>query len=339
MSRILQFPSSSEPSKKHTVTVHADNSVTCTCRGFRAAKSGQCWHVRKVIEDQGIVEQPIEVQEELFSPPSGFIAPMLASANKGGRSIDEFPEEFWVGEEKHDGHRLIIKVTEDEIVAWSRKQIVRHLAPHLNHQLHRLPTGIYDGELIIPGGTCTAVADLSKLGRAELGLFDILEVDGVSCTHLSYTNRRLLLEQAFVGLVGITDHAAVWITLQLPVTQFQLEYIWEHGGEGMIVKERSAPYVLGRSKSWIKFKIVKSAELTVVGFEEGLLGPHAKICAVDDEGNEVTVKSLNDNWREAFAQRPDFWIGRTLVISYQGRSASGKYTGPPRADHFLGVDL
>lgn len=351
MSNQFKFESKSSD-RVHTVTVHDGGVVTCTCFGFRQAKDGKCWHVKKVIADEGITseEDPSPEQEELFEQPTGFIAPMLASRNKGGWSMDDFTTEEWVGEEKYDGHRMIIKVVHGdievgpqlenvEVVAWSRNQIIRQLPFHIKTQLYLFAAGVYDSELVIPGGTSTDVASIHLQHTAQLYIFDMLEVNGTSCTHLSYTNRRKLLEAATV-ISPLSKDICIWLPVQLEPTNQSLQVIWNRGGEGMIVKKRSSGYEVGiRSKVWIKFKRVEHAELTITGFNKGSLGPHSKILAEDDEGIEVSVKAKNDEWRIVFAQDAEHFIGKTLVIAYQGRSKSRKYTGPPRADHILGEDL
>ena len=332
MSKTFRFNSKSSDAV-HTVTVHNEGTVTCSCFGFRTAKDGKCWHVKKVEKEEDIT--PTEpVQNEFFESVTGFISPMLASGIKDGRTMDDFPREQWAAEEKFDGHRLIIKVSDNAVTAWSRNQNVRVLAPEIVNDLSLLPPGTYDGELIIPGHTSTDVTALEMSDSSCLMIFDILMCGEESVTALSYANRHNLLK-----LLLFKKMTRVFMVEQVEVSQEMLESIWKRGGEGVIIKKRSSKYDIGhRSKSWIKFKKLEAAQLTLIGFKEGRLGLHSMLILRDDNGVEITVKARNDEWRSQFARDPESFIGKTVVISYQNRTRSGKYRHP-MADHFLGEQL
>jgi len=144
--------------------------------------------------------------------------------------------------------------------------------------------------------------------------------------------RRTALEQA-TG--DVTPGGCIGLAEQHEPSYAALKKIWDRGGEGAIVKLRSATYQPGkRSNEWVKFKRNGTAVLTIIGFEDGLMGPHSKIVARDAKGVVITVKTLNDEWRAIFATSATAYIGRQLVISFQQVTRDGKYRHP-MADHIL----
>jgi hypothetical protein len=138
------------------------------------------------------------------------------------------------------------------------------------------------------------------------------------------------------ALTGSQAKAAITIAEQFPVSQASLQTIWSQGGEGAIIKDVNSLYQIGkRTSDWVKFKRAQAAELTVIGFKAGRLGPHSRIILRDDEGVEISVKSLNDHWRLMFDKNPMPFIGRRLVISYQEKTRDKKKYRHPMADHFV----
>lgn len=357
MTKSFSVPSSSDPLKTYTVVLGNDGTLSCPCTGWIKWKKSpnrpvrSCQHTVKVAKDLGIhienhtVAAQLAVQPKLFEGEvkDGFISPMLASALKEGKSIDDYDNGDYVLETKYDGHRLIIRVAENEVIAWSRNGKIRQLSAHIVKQLNRLAIGTYDGELVIPGGVSTDVTALDKLSTSTLVLFDMLEVMGVSIMGSPYHRRREFLKEAIKLVEGtaITEsfmiHGANPEKLSFKAC---LKNIWDEGGEGAIVKRLNAYYFAGkRSPDWIKFKEENTVEVTVVAFEEGLMGPHSKVVVEDDHGIEFTVKSLNDAWRAFFAAGGDKKvIGERMVISYQMKTRDGRYRHP-MADHFVRINI
>ena len=93
------------------------------------------------------------------------------------------------------------------------------------------------------------------------------------------------------------------------------------GFEGIMIKSMDAPYECKRSDSWMKWKPVKSFDLTIVGVEEGTgknagrLG--ALICEGTDHGCDIRVNvgsGLTDQQRDEFWEAKDKVIGQTAEI-------------------------
>lgn len=263
----------------------------------------------------------------------GFVEPMLASKMPDGWDADRYDASAFVMEEKYDGHRIVITVSGGEVRAWSRLANARTLPTHIGSLMARMPDGTYDGELIVPGDHSYGVTAGANSGREALVLFDIIEVLGRSITGEAQDQRRRFLEVAFGALDGA---AGVQLSEQHAPSMDTVRAIWARGGEGAIIKSRTATYRPGyRTGDWVKVKAVAQATLTITGYEAGKSGAHSAVTLRDDAGIETTVKTVDNATLRDMAARPDWYIGRRLVISYQERTPSGKYRHP-MWDHIAG---
>jgi len=330
--KFFTFNSSSSDAK-HTTTLHDDGHITCTCMGFRRSR-GKCWHVAEVQSrvDLGIVDKVPKDQESPEEP--AIPKPMLAKAIKDQSDppdLSMYSPHKWIMEEKFDGHRMMVVHTSDGgIRAYSRDGLERRLYSELEDSL-RIYTrpGIFDGELIIPGGTSSDVVDLEKIPQSRLMLFDVLftEENRWLMTQPLHARRAILRN-------SVTDTERVSSALWYVVDIDTVKEIWDRGGEGVIIKNSVSTYQPGkRSVDWIKVKQVKAAVTTLVGYQAGLLGNYSKMVLRDEHGVKVSVKTLNDHWRAAFSLTPEVFIGMKVVIAYQNKTKDGKYRHP-RADHF-----
>jgi ATP-dependent DNA ligase len=332
--QVFKFESKSVPGTFHDTTLLDDKTATCTCNGFR--DKAWCTHTIAVLETLEGKALPKPMTNINRAP----VKPMLASALPDEKTIDDYHPDEWVLEEKYDGHRLILGFGgKDDIHAWSRSGLERMLPDHIHADLGRLAHGIYDCEQIVHGGTATDVRDLGKQGGIRLVVFDVLSVAGTApgtkLSTIEYTQsyRRGVLQKLFA------DHEAdapIILAPQSRPSREALEAIWARGGEGAILKQLDAIYQpTKRSKAWVKFKKFESSQLTVMGFLPGRLGPFSIIVLQDLEGVQTAVKALNNAWRERFLQLGEAaFIGKTLVISHQGRTTDSYRS--PMADHFLG---
>jgi len=280
------------------------------------------------------------VRAEVLSALAPLADPMLASAMKPPLACAAFDRTYrdWVLEEKLDGHRVVAFVRDEGVIAFSRPRgrsaapNLRPLDPPIVAQLQRLGPGIYDGELVVPGGHAW---DVVRIGATRvLVLFDLLELHGQRLTGLAYTARReqLLRELAMLP----RDQTALSTVESVPASWAMVQAIWRRGGEGAVLKRPDSAYRPGhRSPDWVKVKPHPHATLTVVGFEEGLSGPCSAFLLRDDTGTITTVKVLGHALLREVTARPSTFIGRRVVISYQQRTPSGTYRHGI-FDHFAG---
>lgn len=271
-----------------------------------------------------------------------FISPMLAASMP--KTPLRIEPNTWALEEKLDGHRLVARVDLRPVTAWSRYGLERVLPSHITEALSTLPAGVYDGELLVPGKRSYGVTEIVNGPDLVFVVFDVLELLGVSTVAQTYDERRAYLRE--IEGKGLLSNAVTlspsWDIANEDDVNVALKRIWAADGEGVILKRRASRYSVGKRPKgdWIKMKMLRSAVLTVVGFQasKGTIqnrGPFATVVLRDDEGYETTVKTLNDaECRRFEVEAPtDFMaghpaLGRRLRIEYQERTPDGSYRHP-----------
>jgi ATP-dependent DNA ligase len=211
-----------------------------------------------------------------LKPP---IKPQLA------RSAKDLPEgEEWRYEPKFDGFRTIVFRDGDDVQLQSRNgRPMNRYFPDVVDQVLELPGErlVLDGEMIVVVDgvqefdllsqrihpAASRVERLRRETPAELVAFDLLaEGDEVLCP-LPYEERRERLAAVVADPVELTpmtpdtDDAGQWLT---------------GTSEGVIAKQRAAPYRPGERTGMVKIKRVRTADAVVAAFrfgkEEGTLG-------------------------------------------------------------------
>jgi ATP-dependent DNA ligase len=345
------FPSASSNATYTTTFDTETRQATCDCRGWtvkRGDKPRECKHTREVLSVAG-GSKPSETLGRT-TPKDAPIKPMLASPMKEDQTLADFTNDGWVMEEKFDGHRLSLVVTTEGATAWARgggdrPQLERPLPSEMVAHARQLPAGVYDGELCVPGGTSSDVTRLDRKDDLVLVLFDAVQILGRSLTALPLvdvglegetTGRRGALELA-------VQHAPrggrIRIATQQKVSAAAIQKIWDDGGEGAILKRKASTYRPGwRTPDWVKVKAIGSAELTLVAFEAGKMGPQSVMRLRHDDGRETTVKVLGNEWLRIFDADPKKYIGKRVTISFMGMT-TGNVWRHPQFDAFVDGDL
>lgn len=360
------FESSTSSAKYATQFDTSTGKGTCNCPGWTKRAVRECKHTKLLAADDrnggaaGIVayawinhkaglkvapadELPVDPFQGFREPPA--VKPMLASAMRTDQSLSDFINDEWVMEEKYDGHRLLLVVTKSvgglhkdkTITGWSRPghdrpSAERKLPQHIVDAASHLPSGIYDGELRIPGGTSSDVVRLDLQDKLVLVLFDAIEIMGASIVSTPLSERRSMLE---VAVAHVPYKQGIWLARQEPVTLRVINAIWLEGGEGAILKRKASQYKSGwRTPDWVKVKKVEADQLTVIGFEEGKSGPQSIFKLKHKDGRETSVKILTNDLLRSVAKNPSSYIGRKVTISYMGLTTSGLWRHPI-FDHFV----
>jgi ATP-dependent DNA ligase len=265
-----------------------------------------------------------------------FVDPMLAC---GEPKKDWDPRGFWM-EEKYDGHRMIIEVTNERVTGWSRYGLERKLPSHMQDLREYLACGTYDGELIVPGQKSHNVVELTQATNLVFVAFDILFEDGYSFLDWEWIERHNILH----GGVLFKEGGPVQLSLPKLITDpaaMKDEYhrILALNGEGLILKNPEGEYKAGKRprNEWIKLKAVRTAVMEIIGFAPGKNGPFSRAVVEGNDLKRTTVKVLNDDLLTQVHQNPQRFIGRQLRIEYNERYADGSYRHP-RWDHLLDED-
>lgn len=211
-------------------------------------------------------------------------------------------------------------------------------------------------------GSPAKAARMAGRVPAHLMLFDAVDLDGRLLTGLSYAERRELLEG--LGLAG-----PAWST-PAAITGHGAE-AWEMargaGLEGLIAKRLTSRYEPGaRSKSWVKIKVHRLADVVIGGWVPGrgrLAGlPGAVLVGERRDGSLHYAGSVGTGWSQAertrlaallqaaaidtcpFAQVPPpvagaRWVLPRLVgeVRYTSRTRAGRLRHP--SWHRLRPDL
>ncbi len=205
---------------------------------------------------------------------------MLATTGTLPARIEE-----WALEIKYDGARTICYLDGSGLKLLTRNgNDVTDRYPELAELKDLLGgrTAILDGEVIAPDAagrpSFSRLQERMMLTRAQtirtvaakvpvnLMLFDLLWLDGrstIGADGLTYRGRRELLESLPL------DGTRVLVPPAWPGTAAEeaVDFTRDLGLEGVIAKRLMSPYIQGRrSRDWIKYKHVKSLDVTVVGW-------------------------------------------------------------------------
>jgi ATP-dependent DNA ligase len=212
-----------------------------------------------------------------LSPP---LKPELALSRKTLPTGEDY-----VYEVKLDGFRCVAFVDGEEVFLQSRngKTLGRYF-PELT-----FPHGRYvlDGEIVVRGPdgredfdalgqrVHPAVSRVERLAAetpAVFIAFDLLAYDDDSWLEQPFARRRAGLER----LLGEPLFGGAPVELMVSVERPEQAERWLREAEGVIAKERSAPYLPGERKGMVKVKRTRTIDAVVAGWrpgkEEGTVG-------------------------------------------------------------------
>ncbi len=196
------------------------------------------------------------------------LAPQLATL------VETAPSEgFWSYEIKFDGYRLLARVSGTEVKLYTRNG--RDWSNKLPAQVKaikelRLASAWLDGEVVVlgPNGAPSFQGlqnafDSENTDQMQLFLFDLPYLNGYDLRATPLTERRSLLR----GILQTSRSAVLRFSEDFVEAPHDiLAAACKLSLEGVIGKQRDAPYVSGRSKNWIKLKCRHRQEFIVGGF-------------------------------------------------------------------------
>lgn len=261
------------------------------------------------------------------------ISPMLAK-----KYPETFREGYYYIQEKLDGNRCIAKYNADtekwEYYARSGKPL------KVDFDMSWADTNYcYDGEImtLAHAGTRdfnrTSGAINSKYGDKSglhYFIYDIIAED------LKYKERWEIL-QSYADNFEFGEKASntwnvspnvsilrvlsyVWVNANVDYNERLdkwLDYIVDHGGEGIILRDPDGIYEHKRSNNLIKYKKTWTMDLRIIGWNvgkgkyEGAIGSF--ICETDDHKIKVNVAGMSDDVRWS---DPVSWLGKIIEVAY-----------------------
>lgn len=188
-------------------------------------------------------------------------------------SVKEIPVDRFQFEYKWDGIRGQLISRKGEVFLWSRgEELVTDRYPEYHDVFKNLKKDVVlDGEVLAyKEGVPLDFQKLQKrIGRKSVGkktladvpvifmAYDVMEHAGEDIRHLPLSERRKILE----SIVDTIDHPSVKVSeLVLPTTWEEMDELRiearERNAEGLMVKEKTSTYEVGRKKGlWWKWKV------------------------------------------------------------------------------------
>jgi len=262
-------------------------------------------------------------------------------------------------EKKEDGVRCLAVIKDNKCTLFTRQGRELHF-PQIEKACLEVANGedlTFDGELIteqrtVISGICNKNLKSGYQPNSDdiitYSTFDELPTDVFLTQGKSNPQyeRTLSLQKRviFTKSLHIKTTESRLATSMRQVKQFNEEII-NAGGEGVIIKDRNAPYNFKRTKAWIKMKAVNSCSLRVVGVVNGK-GKRAGqvgslVCESADGRIKVNVGSgLSDEHVKMFTKTPP--IGKIIEVTFnvliKGRDSDTYSLFLPRYDQ-MRVDL
>lgn len=204
----------------------------------------------------------------------------------------------WLHELKYDGYRLMMQRDGDAVGLRSRNGLDwTPRLPHLAAAVRELPcdSAVLDGELVVVdaagrsdfGRLQQAMARDASTGDTVCVVFDLLWLDGRDLRQQSLTQRRKTLARLLAGARTPLRFAEALVGHGTKA----YEAACSAGFEGIVSKDRRAPYAAGRSGYWRKLTCARSDEFVVIGRTAGR-AVHRRIGAL-----LLATPGADGNWR------------------------------------------
>lgn len=157
-------------------------------------------------------------------------------------------DDGWVMEEKHDGRRLMVRVTAGAVEGANRKGLLVSLPIEIENALKDGPDCVLDGELV----------------GAKFYVFDVLSYVGADLTGQGYADRVIVRSAIPFRDRSAVDAVETFIGTEAKAAAY--ERLQEADREGVVFKRADAPYKVGRPTAGgahVKFKFYASCSAVV----------------------------------------------------------------------------
>ncbi len=240
-------------------------------------------------------------------------------------------------QEKLNGMRCLAQWVNGSVMLRFRSNDIITTLPHLNTAIEAvLPDdAVLDGELYNP---LLSFGSLSSLIRAtvnrkatsevQLHVFDLVSVDNFIKRHKELTS---IIHEDISGLLKTVPYLNV--SSQADINHCYHRTIKE-GGEGIVIRETSIPYIFGKTDKCLKYKPTHEGEFEIIGVNEGkgkLLGHvGAFVCKTsDNEVFKVKPSGPQRVLKELLKEQEDL-VGNILTVKYYDITERGGSSQPSR---------
>ena len=198
-----------------------------------------------------------------------WVAPQLATLVSGPPPGDE-----WVHEIKLDGYRILLRIEGGRASLLTRnRQDWTARFPAVAEAAAALPVkeALLDGEIValdragVSSFQALQQADQLETGRTLVYVaFDLLFLDGADLRPLPLVERKARLARLLKGRRGRLRYSEHF---DVPGKRVY-DRACRLGLEGIVAKQKDAPYTSGRGSAWLKVKCVARQELVIGGYTD-----------------------------------------------------------------------
>jgi len=296
-------------------------------------KSGDAWARASTDYDvitalpDSVVETPLGLAEER-EPAGGAQASAAAPTSMALSRKDRMPEKLepqlatlvssvpegnWIIETKFDGYRILARVEGDEVRLFTRN------GNDWTNKLQGVANAIaklgvtrawIDGEIVVLNDS--GLPDFNRLQNAidnartrdvVFFAFDVPYLGDQDLRDVPLSARRQLLKELF----NKRENNVVRFSPAYEVVPSQLlGAACEMGLEGLMVKRADAPYVSGRTDSWMKLKCQHRQEFVVLGFNDRTGAPKevgSLLLGYYEDGKLLAAGSVGTGWDAAMGAK------------------------------------
>jgi DNA ligase-1 len=155
-------------------------------------------------------------------------------------------------------------------------------------------------------------------------VFDLLWSSDEDRTRLAALKRRLLLDDLFDGVHGVTWPLVHDTSFYPGFMESVYAGIVNEGGEGVILKNPDAPYYAGKRKAntWFKVKAFETVDAQITGFSMGQGKYTGMIGAIEyrtEDGTRGRCSGMDDSMRIKLSTSPGEYLGKWFEMRYFGR--------------------
>lgn len=304
------------------------------------------WDPNKITFQELVLE---ENESDFLSKPYPFY---LAYAIEGAvQDLGDVND--WSAEHKWDGIRSQVILRNNELFVWSRgEELVTDKYPEFQAFVGVVPNGtVIDGEILpYPNEEIGTFNDLqTRIGRkivskallkkvpVILKAYDLLEWEGEDIRQQTFMERRKILENLFSTISALSNEGENEIGKKIPLflskrlhfnswpeVAKERERAREMRSEGLMLKRKDSPYLVGRKKGdWWKWKVdplTIDAVLTYAmrghGRRSNLFTDYTFALWQDNEQGEkelVTFAKAYSGLTDAEFRKVDAWIKKNTL--------------------------
>ncbi|MGC5401910.1 hypothetical protein ACPXCP_39990 [Streptomyces sp. DT20] len=213
----------------------------------------------------------------------------------------------WWYEAKFDGHRTVLRRTEETVILYARsgRVVTQHWMDLAVAAMALRPGTVLDGEAVIwrdgridfgaaqsrAASSVTRSRALAARHPASYAVWDILHHPDPAigdCRALPYTDRRALLLEALADVGPPIQPVPATDDRDIALTWYEL--LQAQGIEGIVAKRGAASYPSAR-RGWTKIRHADTQDTLVVGYTGPPRRPHRLALLVGDEGGPVRLSA------------------------------------------------